>query len=134
MMRKWLLLVLCASPVTILCEELPIERPTMEQLMDSDTIIISYRLKKIDRNNFDKAHWKISATQVNDLIDLCYATEKGKNDAVFQEIYRILEIIRPKDDEEPHQGIQGNLEVILTSEENLHVKPPKFAFQGCDDF
>lgn len=96
-----------------------VEQPTLEQLMESNTIIITYKYRKSDEKNFDREHWKTAATRFNALIDLCHAVPKGKNDAVFQEIYKILEIVRPKDGAEPQKGLQGNLEIIITSEENL---------------
>ncbi len=96
-----------------------LEQPTLEQLMDSDTIIVHYECKKIDKSKFDKEQWKTIVTKFNALIDLCYATE-GKNDPAYQELYQAVEIARPKDDCNQPEGIISNLEIIITSEANLH--------------
>lgn len=73
-------------------------RPSVEQLVNSNKVKMSYELF-CDDKNCDKEAWKKIVLAVNDLVNKCHAADnapssKEKENELFKEFIKIIEFIR----------------------------------------
>ena len=71
------------------------EKPTLEQLRNTDTVEISFKCyRDSDKPNIDMDSWFKITVAVDDLIDKCYAYPNEKDDELFQEVYKTIDFLR----------------------------------------
>lgn len=84
------------------------DKPTIEQLRNTDTVEISYKCQRDTDQSVDIENWLKIATAVDTLIDKCYAYSNAKDDELFEEVFDTIRFIREK---RSNAGISATLSV-----------------------
>jgi len=87
-----------------------LEKPTLEQLYNTDKIEISFSCYR-DKRHVDMDSWLKIAVATDNLIDKCYTYPDEKDDELFEETFNTIRFIRNERRTNPSQGIHSLLYV-----------------------
>lgn len=95
------------------------EKPTIEQLRNTDTVEISYKCHRDIDKPVNMENWLNIATTVDTLIDHCYTYPNEKDDELFEEVFDTVRFIRAN---RSNPGVYTNLMVAgLTKKEHTSI-------------
>lgn len=99
-------------PTLIGAHNQALDKPTLEQLRNTDTVEISYKCHRDIDKPVNMENWLKMATAVDTLIDHCYIYPNERDDELFEEVFDTIRFIR---EYRSNFGIHANLMVASST-------------------